>query len=153
MAKSLIIFICLFVSVSYSVGRNARGCNTGMDCNRNQCCIANNRPIGKRAVFAMPWQGSCQPMGRVGSNCYITDFSQNREELLLTPSCPCKPAYTCQALPGNPTEVPYGTMGTCEWNAWGKSQLSTWFRIIQPAKNKRSSNIYPSSVLVENIDE
>lgn len=42
-------------------------CSSGADCSDSECCVTNNRPIGKRADHA-----TCQAMGTGGSGKFLS---------------------------------------------------------------------------------
>ena len=45
-----------------------RMCNTGSDCNSDECCVSNNPPRGRRFLETHSHLGHCVPMGTDGSS-------------------------------------------------------------------------------------
>lgn len=43
--------------------KETRKCNVATDCHDNECCVSNDRPIGKRQTT---YHGHCVPLGAVG---------------------------------------------------------------------------------------
>ena len=48
-----------------------RMCNTGSDCNSDECCVSNNPPRGKRFLETHSHLGHCVPMGTDGSSKFF----------------------------------------------------------------------------------
>ena len=59
-----------------------RTCNTGSDCNSDECCVSNNPPRGKRFLETHSHLGHCVPMGTDGSSKFFL-CSELRNLLLL----------------------------------------------------------------------
>ncbi|XP_052282582.1 uncharacterized protein LOC127879642 [Dreissena polymorpha] len=82
-------------------------CASGADCSDNECCVNDDRPIGKRSLTM--GYAHCQSMGLDGSGCLVRYGSGKPNGTVFR--CPCSSGLTCH---GNHVfDMPLGETGTC----------------------------------------
>ncbi|XP_052266840.1 uncharacterized protein LOC127868804 isoform X2 [Dreissena polymorpha] len=86
-------------------------CNSVNDCKLDECCISNDRPIGKRLSDSVDAHGTCGPMGVMNATCYVR-YPSGRPTQIVYVACPCEKDLVCHGI--GVIDVPLGEVGQCE---------------------------------------
>lgn len=107
------------------VQRDGVTCLSPDDCQSDEYCLSNVRPIVKRSARTKRWfsdeaapsEGVCQTLGTDGSACIIPFsgiFPDPKKEVIALDMSPCAAEYTCVVGSDVPTNVAQGEVGSCE---------------------------------------
>uniref|UniRef100_A0A8W8KCH1 Prokineticin domain-containing protein n=2 Tax=Magallana gigas TaxID=29159 RepID=A0A8W8KCH1_MAGGI len=107
--KAVIILMAVFTPMVHAFA--LRMCNTGSECNADECCVSNNPPRGRRFLDTHSHLGHCVPMGTDGSSCLVkySHLTTRPEDVVY--ACPCSNGLHCHGDGVN--EVPLGERGHC----------------------------------------
>ncbi|KAK3607258.1 hypothetical protein CHS0354_002232 [Potamilus streckersoni] len=87
--------------------RRRQTCRFGSDCSADECCVSDDRPIGRRSHRELIG-AHCQKMGIDGSSCYVR-YGSGKPNGTVYVDCPCTFGLTCV---GNEIyDIPLGEMG------------------------------------------
>ncbi|XP_034336041.2 uncharacterized protein [Magallana gigas] len=105
--KAVIILMAVITPMAFAL----RMCNTGSECNADECCVSNTPPRGRRFLDTHSHLGHCVPMGTDGSSCLVkySHLTTRPEDVVY--ACPCSNGLHCHGDGVN--EVPLGERGHC----------------------------------------